>query len=160
MFGILQQDKRVLLIHSDDEELEYLRNVLEPEFTVTTARASREALDHLGSGDYDVVITDAQFPDMSGEDVLRRSQNQQPAASRILLIDELDRDRLIHYMYESHVDACLQKPVDPNILTSAVHSASRSSRSTTSARSSVAARLCAGLLYLTRSTAVARILRL
>lgn len=60
--------RRVLLADDDPEVLETIKTVLELDHhEVTTAANGREALERFAPGKFDVVITDYQMPEMTGD---------------------------------------------------------------------------------------------
>jgi two-component system, cell cycle sensor histidine kinase and response regulator CckA len=63
-----ESPRRVLLADDDPDVRETIKTVLELDrHEVTTATNGREALDQFAPGKFDVVITDYQMPEMTGD---------------------------------------------------------------------------------------------
>ncbi|HXF95491.1 MAG TPA: response regulator, partial [Gemmatimonadales bacterium] len=79
---------RILLVDDEPMVLASLARMLrqiEPQASVTPATSGRAALDLLRSERFDVLITDMQMPLVSGEEVLARARETNPATVRVLL---------------------------------------------------------------------------
>jgi HD-like signal output (HDOD) protein/CheY-like chemotaxis protein len=79
---------RILLVDDEPMVLASLARMLrqiEPQASVTPATSGRAALDLLRSERFDVLITDMQMPVVSGEEVLARARETNPATVRVLL---------------------------------------------------------------------------
>lgn len=76
-----------ILIVDDDREMRgLLKDVLEDHgYQVTVAQEGREALAHLGSGDYLVVLTDLRMKGMDGSALLHEIVHHHPACNIIMM---------------------------------------------------------------------------
>lgn len=116
---------RVLVVDDEDPLRRASARVLSAEgFEVVQARDGREALEHLGRGEFDVVVSDVMMPNMSGMELLRAIRQRDLELPVILLTGmpnmdaalEAKRHGALHY---------LTKPVDNGRLAAAVSRAER-----------------------------------
>jgi DNA-binding NtrC family response regulator len=77
--------KSVLVV--DDEEIirDFLFEVLNDDFEVTTASDGDEAIDKLKENSFDLVITDIKMPRVSGDEVVRFARQADPEAKVIVI---------------------------------------------------------------------------
>lgn len=111
---------RVLAVDDDRDSLELLRSVLDVQgATVTTAGSSKEALERLHEGSFDVLLSDIEMPGGDGIELLRQVRAR--GAERGLRLPAVaitaygrveDRIRILSAGFNSH----LAKPVDPSEL--------------------------------------------
>jgi DNA-binding NtrC family response regulator len=67
-----QQSHRVLIVDSDERALRVVENfLLSDGFDVTTACGAEEALNSLQSGEYDLVLVDDHFADLTSSCLLK-----------------------------------------------------------------------------------------
>ena len=115
---------RVLAVDDDRDSLELLRSVLDLQgATVVTAGSSKEALERLQDGPFDVLLSDIEMPGGDGIDLLRQVRAQ--GAERGLRLPAIaitaygrveDRIRILSAGFNSH----LAKPVDPSELVAVI----------------------------------------
>jgi DNA-binding NtrC family response regulator len=112
----------VLLIDDDAVFLKAITEALKRghrDVKITTATTAEEGLRLLSRQHYDVVLSDFMMPGLNGIDLLKECAGAALDTPVILLTGygstELERDALHHGAY-----AVLQKPVDPDVIYSAV----------------------------------------
>jgi PAS domain S-box-containing protein len=115
------QGLRILVVDDDDINQVVAQGILENAgCQVELAACGKAALDAFGSKAFDLVLMDLQMPDMDGFDAAARmlrieKQNQRSPVPILALTAhagkvEADRCRAVG------MDACLSKPIDPNVL--------------------------------------------
>jgi len=115
---------RVLAVDDDRDSLELLRSVLDLQgATVVTAGSSKEALERLQDGAFDVVLSDIEMPGGDGIEFLRQVRTRGPERSLRLPAVAItaygrveDRIRILSAGFNSH----LAKPVDPSELVAVI----------------------------------------
>jgi signal transduction histidine kinase/FixJ family two-component response regulator len=107
---------KILVVDDDVDGLIPLRIMLEREdASVATAVSAREALQHLGTNDFDILISDIGMPSMDGFELiasLRKDKTQRnhgiKAIAYTAYASEEDRNRVLAAGYHVH----LAKPLD------------------------------------------------
>ncbi len=119
-------DKKKILVAEDNRVMsDVIRfNLEQAGFDVTVASNGRRAADLMETGQFDLLITDYQMPEMSGEELCRHiRQDQQHADVPILLCSakgyELDLTQLAE---ELKIAKVLFKPFSPTELVDFVRS--------------------------------------
>jgi thioredoxin reductase (NADPH) len=115
--------KPVILVVDDDPQVlaavrRDLRSKYREHYMVVGASSGPEALDTARDlktrGDaLALIISDQRMPQMSGTDVLARSQELYPLARRVLLTAYSDIDAAVRAINEAHLHHYLSKPWDP-----------------------------------------------
>src|SRR4051812_14358990 len=88
---------RILFVDDEPDILQSLRLVLHGDrarWQLAFASSAKEALDELARSHYDVVVSDMRMPDMDGEQLLVRVQQEHPRAGRVLLTGYSDPEAL------------------------------------------------------------------
>ncbi len=104
---------RILFVDDEPQVLESLRDALRPrrrEWSPSFATGGEAALTELAGERFDVVVSDMRMPGMDGATLLRRVQELQPDAVRIMLTGSTDREVLARAA--SVVHRFLSKPCD------------------------------------------------
>jgi len=79
-------DKKTVLVVDDEEIIrDFLFEVLNDDFEVSTASDGDEAIDKLKEQSYDLVITDLKMPRVSGDEVVRFAKQSDPEAKVIVI---------------------------------------------------------------------------
>ena len=79
-------DKKTVLVVDDEEIIrDFLFEVLNDDFEVSTASDGDEAIDKLKKKSYDLVITDLKMPRVSGDEVVRFAKQSDPEAKVIVI---------------------------------------------------------------------------
>lgn len=85
--AILPRPPRIVVVDDDPKVLAALRRVIraaEPDWIVVTAANGRQALELMGEGAVDVVVTDLHMPVMDGFQLLQRLERSHPETIRIV----------------------------------------------------------------------------
>ncbi|MHC1743443.1 MAG: HDOD domain-containing protein [Syntrophobacteraceae bacterium] len=109
--------KRILFVDDESKVLEGLQRMLRStrhEWDVCFVASGVEALQNLGSGHFDVVVSDMRMPGMDGCDLLTRVRAQYPQIVRIILSGYADREVIMQSVRVAH--QYLSKPCDPETL--------------------------------------------
>jgi two-component system, sensor histidine kinase and response regulator len=81
----LERPLRVLVVDDESYNLDTFRRVFRRDFEMRFATGGEEALELLGEGDYDVVVTDHAMPGMSGVELLTRLRETHPRLGRVMV---------------------------------------------------------------------------
>ncbi|WP_316901403.1 response regulator [Pseudodesulfovibrio indicus] len=115
--------EKVLLIDDEVEFLEALSERMEIRgMEVTTAESASNAVDALGSGDYDAIVLDLQMPDMNGIEMLKLIRKSHPDLQVILLTGQATLEAGIQAMKLGAMDF-MEKPADIDALTDKIKKA-------------------------------------
>lgn len=129
-FPSVNPDLRARVLIVDDEPL-ILRSVarlLKDEHDVETAANGREALVKLAEdGPFDLIVCDLMMPEMNGMDLHQEVARTDPATARrfVFLTGGAYTDSARHFLGQV-TNPKLDKPIQPNLLRSVVHSVLRS----------------------------------
>jgi HD-like signal output (HDOD) protein len=116
--------KRILFVDDDPSILESLRDALRPwrrEWQATFACGGDAALERLADDTFDVVVSDMRMPGIDGVTLLRRVQEIQPQAVRIVLSGSTETDVLAQAAAVAH--RFLSKPCSVQELASVMSAA-------------------------------------
>lgn len=109
--------RRILLVDDEPRILEGLRRMLRghrQEWELLFANGGPAALEQLGGGPVDVVITDMRMPGMDGAELLGRVAQVAPDTIRIVLSGQTDADAATRTVPVAH--QFLTKPCDATVL--------------------------------------------
>jgi two-component system response regulator HupR/HoxA len=107
----------VLIVDDEPRVLDALEAILSAEFRVLRAGGGEEALALLRTeDDVGTILTDYRMPGMSGVELLRRSQELAPDASRMVLTAYTDVDSLMEAINTGRIHHFISKPWDPKEL--------------------------------------------
>ena len=107
----------VLFVDDEQAILDGLRNSLRKErkrWDMTFALGGQQALEEMKKTPADVVITDMRMPGMDGAELLRHIQRDFPAAARIVLSGQAERESIMRALPVTH--QFLHKPCDGETL--------------------------------------------
>ena len=107
----------VLFVDDEQAILDGLRNSLRKErkrWDMTFALGGQQALEDMKQTPADVVITDMRMPGMDGAELLRHIQRDFPAAARIVLSGQAERESIMRALPVTH--QFLHKPCDGETL--------------------------------------------
>lgn len=99
------QCTRLLIVDDDTNLLAGLRRAAYSErhiWSVETESDPRKALSRLEQAQFDVVISDMRMPEISGVDVLAKTRETQPEATRIILSGHSDHDSAMRSVQHAH----------------------------------------------------------
>src|SRR5262245_63572879 len=103
---------RVLYADDEDDVREVFAAVFAHDFDVTCVASGRDALEALGSREFDVLVSDMRMRPMKGSELLARAYESFPDTQRILLTGFSDHDDLADAVNLGRVFAYVLKPWD------------------------------------------------
>lgn len=102
----------VLIIDDNRDMAANLQEILQDEgVRVEIARDGYEALDKLGAGGFDLVITDVRMPGMNGVEVLKAVHERWPRLP-VIVMTAYSADAILEEAYTAGALDVLSKPVD------------------------------------------------
>jgi HD-like signal output (HDOD) protein len=113
--------KKILFVDDEPNVLEGLRRMLHPmrgEWEMVFAGSGQEALDILGKGAFDVVVSDMRMPGMDGGELLTQIKNRYPHMVRIVLSGYAQQEMVLRSIGPTH--QYLAKPCDAQTLKATV----------------------------------------
>lgn len=116
--GAFPHTGRMLIIDDDDLLLSALPWPIKRRMSalvIDTADSPEEALAHVYSRDYDVIVSDIRMPRMDGVTLLRKLRAIQPATPVILCTAD-GAEELRRQASAAGAFAFITKPLDPNFL--------------------------------------------
>ena len=87
---------------------------LRDEWEMAFTSSSKEALDILNSGSFDVIVSDLRMPEMDGMQLLAEVKNKHPQVVRIILSGQVEQESTFKSVQVAHQS--LSKPCDADIL--------------------------------------------
>ena len=100
-----------------DDEIDLLRpHILFLEqkgYDVVTANNGRDALDLVGSRNFDIIILDENMPGLSGLDTLSQIKIASPTIP-VIMITKSEEENIMNQAIGKHIAYYLSKPVNPN----------------------------------------------
>lgn len=106
----MEQDK-ILFIDDQVNVLRSLRRLLRREpYDITVTDSAKEALEHLRTGAFAVIVSDQRMPLMQGTELLEQARDLAPNTVRIILTGYTDIDAAIEAINKGAVSRFLTKP--------------------------------------------------
>ena len=99
----------LLIVDDDPTLLEVLSELFSAEHLCHTAATAEEAIEHIDSHDYDVIVTDVSMPGMSGEDLLGFVKTHRPGTPVLFVSGSTNEERVERLLRKGAFDY-LQKP--------------------------------------------------
>lgn len=113
-------EKKILVIDDENKQRALIREILEKmDFTVTALDSAEEALYHLETARYPVIITDLKMPWMDGVQFCTKVRKIHPRTVIYLLsgyVDSYDQEKL----EATGFDGIFRKPLKPGMLEEAL----------------------------------------
>jgi len=112
-----QAKRRILFVDDEPMVLKGLQRALRKmrdEWEMTFTSSSTGALDILGSGSFDVIVSDLRMPDMDGVQLLAEVKSKHPEVVRIILSGQVEQETTFKSVQLAHQS--LSKPCDADIL--------------------------------------------
>ncbi|MCX7982173.1 MAG: sigma-54 dependent transcriptional regulator [Syntrophales bacterium] len=107
---------RILLVDDDPSTRTYIKEVLEEkEYEVTAVKNGMEAIEALGDGDFDLIITDLMMPGMDGFELIRHIRALGREVVVIIMTAYGSTDRAVEAMHLGAFDF-ISKPVKPDLI--------------------------------------------
>jgi len=116
--------KRILFVDDESRILSGIRRMLHGrrnEWELVFVDDPLVAAEMLGEGRFDVVVSDMRMPKMNGAELLAVAQQKAPAATRIMLSGQCDRENTLQSVPVAH--QFLSKPCSADALIGAIASA-------------------------------------
>jgi len=119
------QKPAILLVDDEEMVLTSIRTllILEEDYNVTAQTSPQEAVKFLQGNTVDVVISDYLMPGMNGIQMLGKSKELQPEATRVLLTGHADKGSAIQAINDVGLFQYLEKPWDNSQLLMVIRSA-------------------------------------
>ena len=116
-----QKNFKVLIVEDDPVSLMILKGIFKKtRAETTTCLNAKKALEEINTKDFDLLITDRQMPEISGDELARTLKESNPSSKVILLSGESLSDD--HKLIKSgQVDIALLKPINPEKLYDSVN---------------------------------------
>jgi two-component system response regulator HydG len=112
--------RHVLVVDDEQETCDLLQMVLEREgYAVTTSTSAQNALELVGSKDFDCVVTDLSMPEMGGLELCERVVGTRPNVPVVVITGQGSLETAIGAIRVGSYDF-ITKPIDPKILVVAV----------------------------------------
>lgn len=115
----------ILIVDDEPEILFSLKAMLRTEFTVYTAESGVAALKILEQHPIHAIMSDQRMPEMTGTELLQRSQGICPEAVRIIFTGYADIKSVVEAINQGRIYRYLTKPWDPDELIEVLHDACR-----------------------------------
>ena len=112
-----QIKRRIIFVDDEPMVLKGLQRTLRKmrnEWEMTFTSSSKEALDILGSGSFDVIVSDLRMPEMDGMQLLVEVKSKHPQVVRIILSGQVEQESTFKSVQVAHQS--LSKPCDADIL--------------------------------------------
>jgi HD-like signal output (HDOD) protein/ActR/RegA family two-component response regulator len=109
--------RRIIFVDDEPMVLKGLQRTLRKmrrEWEMTFTSSSKEALDILGSGSFDVIVSDLRMPEMDGMQLLAEVKSKHPQVVRIILSGQVEQESTFKSVQVAHQS--LSKPCDADIL--------------------------------------------
>jgi HD-like signal output (HDOD) protein len=112
-----QTTRRIIFVDDEPMVLKGLQRTLRKmrgEWEMTFTSSSKEALDILGAGSFDVIVSDLRMPEMDGMQLLAEVKSKHPQVVRIILSGQVEQESTFKSVQVAHQS--LSKPCDADIL--------------------------------------------
>ena len=112
-----QTKRRIIFVDDEPMVLKGLQRTLRKmrgEWEMTFTSSSKEALDILGAGSFDVIVSDLRMPEMDGMQLLAEVKSKHPQVVRIILSGQVEQESTFKSVQVAHQS--LSKPCDADIL--------------------------------------------
>lgn len=107
-----ERRRRLLLIEDDQIIADRILHVLRPLADVVHAHDGEEAIEHLWTESYDVILLDLLLPRLSGFDVIRHLMMHRPDLLKATIVSSAATDASLQFIDEKAVRCVLRKPFD------------------------------------------------
>ena len=112
-----QTKRRIIFVDDEPMVLKGLQRTLRKmrgEWEMTFTSSSKEALDILGTGSFDVIVSDLRMLEMDGMQLLAEVKSKHPQVVRIILSGQVEQESTFKSVQVAHQS--LSKPCDADIL--------------------------------------------
>ncbi|TQV78479.1 HD domain-containing phosphohydrolase [Denitrobaculum tricleocarpae] len=126
---------RVLFVDDDPQILSAFKRNLRKRFDLQTAEGPAAGLKAIEEdGEFAVVVSDQQMPEMDGITFLRQVKGKNPLTVRMMLTGNADQQTAMEAVNEGHIFRFMTKPCAPDDLAKAVEAAQEQYRLVTAER--------------------------
>ncbi len=128
-------NERVLFVDDDPQILSAFKRGLRKRFDLQTAEGPAAGLKAIEEdGEFAVVVSDQQMPEMDGISFLRKVKAKNPLTVRMMLTGNADQQTAMEAVNEGHIFRFMTKPCAPDDLAKAVEAAKEQYRLVTAER--------------------------
>lgn len=106
---------RMLIVDDDPDDLELAEEVLQPLFSIRTAKNAREALAALDEEPFDIIVSDYRMPRCNGLDLLTQVKQAHPNVVRVLTSSHAP-EQLDHHLESALISHFAPKIISVNPL--------------------------------------------
>lgn len=115
--------EKILFVDDDVNLLQGIRRQYRKRFNIVTASSGREALALLQKGDFAVVVSDLQMPEMNGIEFLSEVKEHYPDVVRIMLTGNADLTAAIDAVNNGNIFRFCTKPCPVDVMVNTLWSA-------------------------------------
>jgi len=119
----MQPRNKILLVDDDANILQAFKRQLRGEFDVETAIGGKAGLEQIERGEFAVVVSDMQMPEINGIDFLKAVQGRSPNTVRLMLTGNVDQGTAARAVNEGKIFRFLNKPCSTEDLAKALKDA-------------------------------------
>jgi YesN/AraC family two-component response regulator len=116
---------KLLVVDDETDMLDFIERVFRRRFEVTRCRSAEKALEMLETGEFEVLITDQQMPQLSGLELIERLGHRFPSLVRVLLSGFTDDPAIQRAIARCTIHNYILKPVDSRKLNEGLDEAYR-----------------------------------
>ena len=110
-----ESERRILIVDDEEPVRKLFANCLSDRYSCVTAQDAQEALAHLASKPFALVLTDMQMPGLSGVELLRKINEQYPDTA-VVMASGMDRPQRVLDAIRLGAYDYLIKPCDLDVL--------------------------------------------
>lgn len=104
---------RILVVDDEEGNVVVLEDLLMDDYEVDTAMSAEEALQHLETKEYDMVLSDQRMPGITGTELLAAVHEKYPDTVRIIISAFSDSSEMLDAINQGQVYRYVLKPWDP-----------------------------------------------
>lgn len=116
---------KLLVVDDETDMLDFIERVVRRRFDVTRCRNAEKALEMLETGEFEVLITDQQMPQLSGLELIERLGHRFPSLVRVLLSGFTEDPEIKRAIARCAIHNYILKPVDSQKLLDGIAEAYR-----------------------------------
>ena len=113
--------ERILFVDDETRVLQAIQRTLRNEYDIVTADSGSRALELLADGDFAVVVSDMQMPEMNGLQLLGEVKARWPDVVRLMLTGNNDQETAVNAVNQGEVFRFLNKPCNSDGLRAALN---------------------------------------
>ncbi len=101
---------KIMIVDDEPANLRVLEMLFRHDYQVLTAESGAEALELLPQHDVALIVTDQRMPEMSGIELLKRTETVRPRMVRMILTGYTDMEALVEAINSNLVYKYVTKP--------------------------------------------------